>query len=73
MHGLILNLVGNIDNYKMNFIKTSNDNVAAQLRAAHFSYLEKDANGFHVFINDGKFDFSQCDQTKLTFTNVIAM
>ncbi len=56
-----------------NFIKTQDNNAAAQLRAAHFSYINKDADGFHIFLNDGKFNFSACDKTKITFTDIISL
>lgn len=55
----------------MNFIKTSDDNVAAQLRAAHFSYLGKDITGMHVFVNDGKYEFAESDMKKIVHTNVL--
>ena len=57
----------------MNFIKTPDDNVAAQLRAAHFSYIGESADNMYIFVNDGVFDFAQIDKTKLAFTNVFNM
>ncbi len=58
---------------KMNFIKTHDDNVAAQLRAAHFTYLDKDDSGMHVFINDGVYCFDESDKKKIAYTNVMSV
>ena len=57
----------------MNFIKTHDDNVAAQLRAAHFTYLNKDMDGMHVFINDGTYEFDETDHKKLVYTNIMSL
>ena len=55
-----------------NFIKTKDDKLAAELKAANFSYLEKDTEGFHVFVNDGKYAFEK-SASKPIFTNVLSM
>ncbi len=57
----------------MNFIKTQDDDVAAVLKAANFSYVNKDSNGFYIFLNDRKFEFAESDRKKMFFTNVFSM
>lgn len=57
----------------MNFIKTFDDNVAARLKAAHFSYLGKNTEDMHVFVNDGIMTFDEIEKNKITYSNILAM
>ena len=56
----------------MNFIKTFDEHVAAQLRAANFTLMNQDAEGMYVF-NDGRFEFDEMDQKKIVYTNSISL
>ena len=62
-----------LDMSKYNFIKTDNDELAAQLRAANFSYLGKDTSNLYVFVNDGTYDFSESINNKLIYTNLLTL
>lgn len=57
----------------MKFIKTYDENVAANLKAAHFTLMNQDTEGMHVFLNDGRFEFDEMDQKKIVYTNSISL
>lgn len=57
----------------MNFIKTFDEHVAAQLRAANFTLMNQDMEGMYVFFNDGRFEFDEMDQKKIVYTNSISL
>lgn len=55
---------------KQNFIKTSDTETAQKLRASNLTELPKQGN-FFVFLNDKPFQFTESENKKLVFTNVM--
>ena len=52
----------------MNFIKTSDEELAMNLRASGYKELKKQGK-FFVFLNNGKMSFTEEQNTKLIRTN----
>ena len=52
----------------MNFIKTSDEELAKNLRLCDYKELKKQGK-FFVFVNNGKMTFSETDKKKVVFTN----
>ena len=55
-----------------NFIKTTDPDVAKDLKGFGFTELPKEGK-FFCFINDGKMQFSAEDKKKVVFTNKMCM
>ena len=55
---------------KTSFILTKDSELAAQLRAANFTFIRKDSEGFDVFLNDGTYAFEESNRKKAIFTNM---
>lgn len=55
-----------------NFIKTSDEHVAEELRRNNFTELKKDGSLF-VFINNGKMNFSNKEKKEIIYSDVLSM
>ena len=52
----------------MNFIKTSDEELAKTLRFSGYKELKKQGK-FFVFLNNGKLNFTQDQKKKMVYTN----
>ena len=52
----------------MNFIKTSDEELAGNLRLSGYKELKKQGK-FFVFLNNGKLNFTQEQEKKMVYTN----
>jgi len=55
-----------------NFIKTSDEKVAAELRRNNFTAVSQEGK-YYVFLNDGKYNFSEEDNKKIIKTDILCM
>ena len=57
---------------KHNFIRTTQEHVAEELRRNGFTELKKDGN-FFVFVNDGKMKFSDKDKKEIIYSDILSV
>lgn len=57
---------------KKNFITTSDEATAEELKKAGFRLLTKDGNRY-TFLNDGSIHFSNIKEKKVAYTNMLPM
>lgn len=55
-----------------NFVKTSDSDTAAKLKASGFTEVSKEGE-FYVFLNDGKQNFSEDENKNVIYTNILNM
>ena len=55
-----------------NFVKTSDEHVADELRKNGFTELKRDGKLF-VFVNNGKLNFSDKDKKEIIYSDVLSM
>lgn len=55
-----------------NFIKTSDSYVASVLRLSKYTCIEE-KDGMWTFINDGNMKFSEEDNKKMIYTNILCV
>ena len=57
---------------KGNFIRTSQEHIAKELRRNGFTELKKDGN-FFVFINNGKMNFSDKKKKEMIYSDLLSV
>ena len=57
---------------KSNFIRTTQEHVAEELRRNGFTELKKDGS-FFVFVNDGKMNFSDKDKKEMIYSDLLSV
>lgn len=57
---------------KSNFIRTTQEHVAEELRRNGFTELKKDGN-FFVFVNNGKMNFSDKDKKEIIYSDLLSV
>ena len=57
---------------KYNFIKTSDKDIASNLRTHGFTAIAQEGD-IYVFLNDGKYQFSADEQKKIVKTDILSI